>query len=150
DGIAQVFAAPAHPVRFFSRVHRHEPEGKRTRKVGCLRGRSVSRAFFELNRTAIVACPAQDRRQPIALDQLEELLASLVAKRLADQPAERMYVLAQRGVFDGELNALTIHKVAVTRYAQTGSLALKGEHGEILFAFFGRFVYFFFFVCSLS
>ena len=56
-----------------------------------------------------IALAAPNCLAPIAFDLLEKLLAALVAKRLADQAAERMYILAQRGVFDRKLNALAIH-----------------------------------------
>src|SRR5665213_1037143 len=64
--------------------------------------------------------PAQ-RRQTIPFHELEEVLASLIAQRLADQGAKRVHVLAQRLVLDRKLNALAIHNAR-----------LVGKHGEIL------------------
>jgi len=108
-------AAPAYAVRFFRRVHRHEPDGKRAGKIGGRRRRSALSAPLQFRRAAGVALAAQDRRKSIALDELEELLASLVAKRFTDQAAERMHVLAQRGVLDRKLNALAIHNARLSQ-----------------------------------
>ena len=55
------------------------------------------------------ALAAANRRAPIGLDHPEIFLAPLVAKRLSDQIAERVHILAQRLFLDLKLNCLAIH-----------------------------------------
>ena len=63
----------------------------------------------QLHRGIGVAIAAPDRRLPVALDLVEEAVAALVAQHLADQPAERVDVLAQRRVLCRERNVFACH-----------------------------------------
>ena len=80
----------------------NQMENARVSSVAAAGDRPSVRALRSA-RALRIALAAPDRLEPIALDQLEEFLAALVAKRLADQVAERMHILAQRCVFDAEI-----------------------------------------------
>jgi hypothetical protein len=108
-GIAQVLAAAAHSMRLLGGVDRQKPDREGARQI---RGRGRGPALhapLQVAGTPVHGLAPPDRREPVAFHEVEELVAALVAKRLADQEPERMHVLAQIQVLDGELNALTIH-----------------------------------------
>ncbi len=125
--IAQVFAAPAHAVRLFRGIDRHEPNGERPRKIGGGRRRAAGRAVLQIGGALRVAFAPLERGDTIALDQIEELFAALIAKRLADQAAQRMHILAQRGVLDRKLNALAIHNARLSRRTRRNSMSLLAQ-----------------------
>ena len=103
-------AAAAHAMRLLGRIHRLEPDRERACKIGGRRRRPALRCV-PATPSASAASPSRRRiaasRSPSTSSQ--ELLAPLVAQRLADQFAERMHILAQGRVLDRKLNALAIH-----------------------------------------
>ncbi len=113
--IVEILPAPANSMDLLRRVHGLEPNRKRTRQIGRCRRRSVHRALLQLGPVRGIALAPLNCREPIAFHELEKFLAPLVAKRLADQGAEGMHVLAQRRILDGKLNALAIHNARLSR-----------------------------------
>ena len=109
--IVEVLAAAAHPVHLLGRVDRLKPERKGARQVGGGRRFPARRAALQRRVPVAAACPRPGPRaarspRAVAFHEFKELLAALIAQRLADQEPERVHVLAQLEVLDGKLNAL--------------------------------------------
>jgi hypothetical protein len=73
----------------------------RMRSSAC-RGSRLARAHHEADGRLGIAIAAPDRRLRSPSTSAKKLVASLVAQHLADEIAERVDVVAQRGVLERE------------------------------------------------
>src|SRR5580692_9465645 len=115
-GVGEVLAAAAHAVHLLGGVDRLEPRGEGTREIG--RGQGLAAGCPSLERSRCARCSADlaplQSGKPVALDRLEQLIAPLVARYLADEIAESVHVLAQARVLRGKLNGVALHYVGRT------------------------------------
>ena len=106
--IVEVLPAAAHAVHLLGRVHRLKPGGEGTRQIGGGRGLATRGPPLEIGAPGGALAP-RDRGAPISFHEREELLAPLVAQNLADEIAQRVYVLAQPKILRRELNAFAVY-----------------------------------------
>ena len=107
--VTLVLPAPAHPMDLFRRVHHLEPCGERTNHVADLRCRATLGSHHQRDRVLGLALAAADRGNPVTFYKVEDFVAALVPHHLADHAAERVHVLAQRGVLGWEKDAFAGH-----------------------------------------
>ena len=116
----EILAAPADAVHLLGDVDRLEPHRERALEVARHGRGTTLDARRELGAGGLVAVAAADREGPVVLDEVEQRLAALLAQHLADQPAEQVHVLAQRGVLGRELDVVAVHGGPQTESAGTG------------------------------
>ena len=75
--------------------------------------------------------PAADGGLPVALHRLEERVAALVPEHLADEPAERMHVVAQRRVLDRENDAFAGHGRRVMLVGELKRVGVRPVRGRL-------------------
>ena len=111
-GVVQVFAAAPDAVHLLGEIDHLEPGREGTHQVARLARIAAARAGQQFLLAAVVILAPADRRHAVALDQIKALLPALLQQDLADQGAQGMDILAQRGVFGGKLDILTVHRGA--------------------------------------
>ena len=107
-------------MHFLGDVDRLEPHGERTLEIAGYGRRATLDPGREFGAGGLVAVAAAYRDGAIGLDEVEQRLPALLAQHLADQAAEQMDVLAQRGVPGRELDVVAVHGGPQTESAGTG------------------------------
>ena len=105
----EILAAAAHAMHLLREVDRLEPGGEGPHEIARQCRRTVTDARAELGARLLVAFAAANGGHAVELDQLEQLLAALLAQYLADQRAQRVDVVAQSRMLGGELDVAAIH-----------------------------------------
>ena len=107
--VVHVLPAAAHAMHLLRQVDHLEPGRERADQVLGFAGLASLCADDQLHRLVRVALSTADRRLPVGLHRLEELLAALVPEHLAHQLAKQVHVVAQRGVLEGKEDAFAGH-----------------------------------------
>ncbi len=107
--VVHVLASAAHAVHLLGQVHDLEPGAERPYQFLRLPGRAALGANDQFDRRLGLTLPTADRGMAVTLDEVEERLPALVLQDLADEFAQRMHVVAQRGVLEREEDAFAGH-----------------------------------------
>ncbi len=107
--LEEVFAAPADAVDALREVHRLKPGGEGAHHIARRGRRAPAHPRGELGARLPLAGARPDRGAPVALDELEERVAPLLAQDLPDQRAEGVHVRAQRLVLGREMDVVAVH-----------------------------------------
>ena len=112
--LEEIVAAAADAVHLLGEIDHLEPAGKGAHQVARQRRRPAAHPGGE--RGARRASPPRPRMAATRslLDQLEQLLAALLAQDLAHQRAERVHVIAQRLVLGREMDVAAVHSVVAS------------------------------------
>ena len=110
--VVHVLAAAAHAMHLLRHVDDLEPGAERADHLARLGRRPPAGAHDQLDRVFRLAEAAPDRGLPVAFHGIEQRRPALVAQHVADEPAERVHVVAQRCVFQRKENAFAGHGVA--------------------------------------
>jgi hypothetical protein len=92
-------------------IDRLKPGGEGALEVACQRGFAPSYSLLEFSRSRRVTTATRDGERAIALDQCKKLFAPLIAQNFANQRAEHMHIVAQRGVLGRKLDLGAIHRM---------------------------------------
>src|SRR5262245_481845 len=94
----EVLAPPPDSMDLFSEVDCLEPREKRADQISRQGWRPASDSCSQLDCRLLIPVSPLDRGYAIMLSEIKELLATLLLEDVADESAQRMYVIAQRFV----------------------------------------------------
>src|SRR5581483_2876964 len=96
-------------MHLLRQIHRLKPGRKCAHQVACQRRGTAAASCRHLLRGFLIAVTAENRRDPILLDPLEQLGSTLLAQNLPDESAQRVNVFAQGRVLGWEVNVAAAH-----------------------------------------
>ncbi len=105
---ALVGATATDAMDLLGEIHHLEPAGKGPHQVSRFRRCAVAGSHHQLDGAFRLAVPAPDCGNAIVLDLGQQLVPALVAQYLADQAAERVDIVPERGVFRREMYVLSL------------------------------------------
>ena len=91
-----------------------EPGRERADQLACRFGRAALRTDDELDGRIRIAGAPTDRGLAVSLDRVEQRLAALLLDDLTHEIAERMHVIAQRGVLERKEDPFACHGFLVS------------------------------------
>ena len=109
-GVGQeILAPPANAMHFLGHVGELKVRGKGAQQIARQLRAPPLDARAQLEGHVGSAHAATDRRLPVALGELVQLVAALLAQHAADDLAERVDVLAQRAVVGRKMAVVAVH-----------------------------------------
>ena len=105
----EILAAPAHAVHLLGGIDRLEPDGEGARQVGGGRRRAARGARLRARPSLPGALAPRDGGEPVAFDQLEELLAAL-SRSISPMRAPSACTSSRSPAsLSGKLDAFAVH-----------------------------------------